>query len=521
MNGSAVDFLVLGGGIAGLSTAVELARRGTVLVLAKMNLEDCNTQYAAGGVAVVWDRDDNFDYHVSDTLTAGDGLCNEPVVREIVSKGPTRIQQLLDWGLEFDRGSGGEYDLGMEGGHSKRRVLHATDLTGQAILTKLLDICTENPNIELRPNQLAINLFIRNNHCIGSYVLDRQTGSIYAVRARATVLATGGAGKVYLYTSNPDVASGDGIAMGYRAGCRILNMEFVQFHPTCLFHPLAKNALISEALRGEGAVLRDIRGRRFMESVHPLAELAPRDIVSRAIDGVLKRTGDDHVLLDISFKDPEWLTRRFPGVHQKCLQFGIDFTREPIPVVPAAHYCCGGIEAQVNGTTNVPGLYAVGECTCTGLHGANRLASNSLLEGLVCGHTCGDLLQRETDMTAPLPSIPDWEPGNAVDSDEGIMITNNWNEIRHMMQNFAGIVKSDSSLLRARARHTLIHEEVDRYYWDFTISSDLVELRNLLTVARLIVESAIARKESRGIHYNVDYPHHSDLVKNTCIQKYW
>ncbi|MHA1775555.1 MAG: L-aspartate oxidase [Promethearchaeota archaeon] len=517
-----IDFLIIGGGISGLSAALELQRYGNVLIIVKKSIHDSNTFFAAGGIAASgpWSKD--YEGHIKDTLLAGDGLCNEKVVREIIQKGTERVQDLISWGMNFDLKEPGKLDLGREGGHHERRVLHFGDLTGRETLKTLIKQVKKFSNVEIRENQIAVNLIEISGSCVGAYVLNNDTGEIYVVQAKSTILATGGIGKVYLYTSNPDVASGDGIAMASRIGAEIINMEMVQFHPTCLYHPLAKNALITEAIRGEGAILTDIRGNRFMEKIHPLKELAPRDVVARAIDSVLKETGDDYVLLDISFKDSDTLKKRFPGVYKTCLKYGIDFTKEPIPVVPAAHYCCGGIKACITGQTNVPHLFAVGECACTGFHGANRLASNSLLEGLVCGHECGKFVGKEY-RNRPIPQldIPEWSEEGITNSKEAFVITLNWNEIRQTMQYYASIVRTNSYLLRARHRISLIHEEVDNYYWNFKISSDLIELRNLLTVARLIVESALARKESRGAHYNLDYPKKATIVKNTLIKRYW
>ncbi len=517
-----IDFLIIGGGIAGLSTALELQRFGQVLILTKKKQIDSNTYYAAGGIAASGPWSDDFEGHVKDTLIAGDGLCNKEVVRKIIQKGTERVKALINWGMKFDKKEGGILDLGREGGHHSRRILHYEDLTGREVLLTLVNQIKKYPNVELRENQVAINLIEINGKCVGVYVLNNETNKIYAIQAKATILATGGIGKVYLYTSNPDVASGDGIAMASRIGAEIVNMEMVQFHPTCLYHPLAKNALITEAIRGEGAILTDLKGNRFMEKIHPLKELAPRDIVARAIDTVLKETGDDYVLLDISFKEPEYLKSRFPGVYETCLKFDIDITKEPIPVVPAAHYICGGIKATIFGKTNVPDLFAVGECACTGFHGANRLASNSLLEGLVCGYECGKYVgEKYSKRNFPPYQIQEWSEEGITDSKEAFVITFNWNEIRHIMQNYASIIRSTSYLLRARHRISLIHEEVDNYYWNFKITSDLIELRNLLTVARLIVESALARKESRGAHYTLDYPNKASIIKDTVIKRYW
>ena len=512
--------MIIGGGLAGLTTALKIAEKHNVLILTKKGIDDCNTIHAAGGISCVWHPNDTFESHIRDTLIAGDGLCDPKAVEHIVKKGPSRIKDLINWGVQFDKKEDGNYELTKEGGHSFRRILHYRDITGKEIHRALVEQVKKNPHITVRTGQYAINLIRKKGKCVGVYVYDVGTKDIYGISSKFMILATGGAGKVYLYTSNPDTATGDGIAMAYRIGATIQNMEFLQFHPTCLYHPLAKNFLISEALRGEGAILKDIRGNRFMENEHPLKELAPRDIVSRAIDKVMKQNGDDFVYLDISFKDSDYIKTRFPGVYSKCKEFGIDITKDPIPVVPAAHYTCGGIKAKTNGETDIKGLYVVGECACTGLHGANRLASNSLLECLVCGCECGEYVR---DLpSGEFEEIKEWESGSAVSPSELQAINQNWVEVRQVMQNFVGIIRSDKSLIRARNRITLIHEEVDRYYWDFIITPDLIELRNLVTVGRLIVESAIARKESRGIHYNIDHPNREDDdIHPTEIKKYW
>ncbi len=517
-----IDFLILGAGVAGLSTAIKLQKYGKILILAKNSIKECNTYFAAGGISCVWGEEDTFEKHVKDTITAGDGLCNKKVVEKIVSDGPGRIKELIEWGLDFDKLPDNRYNLAKEGGHSKRRIFHVKDLTGKAVLDTLYDKAKSYKNIIFREWQIAINLYVKDNICRGAHILDRKTNEIYTISAKATVIATGGCGKVYLYTSNPDIASGDGIAMAYRAGATVANMEFIQFHPTCLYHPYAKNALISEALRGEGAILKDTNGKPFMDRYHKLKDLAPRDIVSRAIDDLLKKTGEDCVYLDVSFKDPEFLKNRFPGINETCLKYDIDFTKEPIPVVPAAHYCCGGIVADTNGATNIKRLFAVGECSCTGFHGANRLASNSLLEGLVCGHNCGQYIGEIMNSLGPNNlTIPDWHEGSISDSNERVVISQNWEEIRKVMQNYAGIVKMDKLLKRAWDRLTLINEEIVQYYWNFKITSDLIELRNLCTIARLILKCAHARKESRGIHYNLDYPEKANLARNSTVRKHW
>jgi L-aspartate oxidase len=498
-----------------------LAPDEDILLITKEDLTECNTFYAQGGIACVKDRNDSFEKHVQDTLIAGDGLCNEEVVRAIITKAPERIDQLIEMGVEFTRNDEGEYDLGKEGGHSERRILHVNDLTGQNIELKLIEKVKAIPNVHIKEKWCAINLFCNNFKCDGAYVLDQTNDEIYNIAAKSTILASGGAGKIYLYTTNPDVASGDGIAMAYRAGAIIANMEFYQFHPTCLYHPYAKSFLITEAMRGEGAVLKDIKGNEFMAKYHSQKDLAPRDVVSRAIDAELKRTGDDYVLLDIaSCRSPEFIRSHFPGVYDKCKAFNIDITRDPIPVVPAAHYCCGGVLTKIDGSTKVKNLYVVGESSCTGLHGANRLASNSLLEALVCSFECAKTLaSMKEDLKAN--EFKGWEPGHAVPSTEAVIITQNWDEIRRFMWNYVGIVRTDLRLQRAKKRINLLLDEINQYYWDFKIEKNLVELRNLATVAKLIIVSAISRKESRGIHYNIDYPTKSSMSRPTTLRRPW
>ncbi len=518
------DFLIIGGGISGLTLAIKLARlspANEILLITKENLEEGSTFYAQGGIACVWNDTDSIDKHIQDTLKAGDGLCNEEIVKKILIQAPERINELIDIGVNFTRNENGEYDLGKEGGHSERRVLHVNDQTGQNIELKLIKAVKKIDNIEIKEHWCAINLYAKNFQCSGAYVLDQESVNIHNIAAKATILATGGAGKIYLYTTNPDVASGDGIAMAYRAGAIIANMEFFQFHPTCLYHPYAKSFLITEAMRGEGAVLKDIRGKEFMQNYHPSKELAPRDIVSRAIDAELKRTGDDHVLLDIaSKKSPDFIKSHFPGVYDACLKFGIDITKEPIPVVPAAHYCCGGVLTKIDGSTKVKNLYVIGESAYTGLHGANRLASNSLLEGLVCAHECAHTIIKNIK-NLHINEFEEWEPGNAVPSTEAVVITQNWDEIRRFMWNYVGIVRTDLRLQRAKKRINLLLDEINQYYWDFKIEKNLVELRNLATVAKLIIVSAISRKESRGIHFNLDYPNKSKMSRPTTLRRPW
>jgi L-aspartate oxidase len=521
------EFLIIGSGISGLFLAIKishLAPDKKILIITKEGLHDSSTFYAQGGIACVWNENDSFEKHIQDTLIAGDGLCEEDVVRKIITQAPERLKELIDLGVEFSRNKTGDYDLGKEGGHSERRVLHVNDQTGQSIEKALINYVKKLNNVEIKEFWCTINLYEKDYKCYGAYVLDQENREIHNITAKITILATGGAGKIYLYTTNPDISSGDGIAMAYRAGASVSNMEFYQFHPTCLYHPYAKSFLITEALRGEGAILKDVRGRKFMEKYHPLKELAPRDIVSRAIDAELKKSGEDYVLLDIaSYKNPEFIKAHFPGIYEKCLEFNIDITKEPIPVVPAAHYCCGGVSAEVDGTTNVKNLYVIGESACTGLHGANRLASNSLLEGLVTAHECAhQVVQVEKDMDDfKFNEIPKWEAGNAVPTKEAVVITQNWQEIRSFMWNYVGIVRTDKRLQRAKNRINLLLDEINQYYWDFKIEKNLVELRNLATVAKIIIVSAISRKESRGIHYNIDYPNKSKMSRPTLIRRPW
>ncbi len=516
------DFLIVGSGIAGLTFALNVADQGRVAIVTKDRSGESNSSYAQGGVATVWSPEDSFASHAEDTLTAGAGLCHEDIVQMVVREGPDRIRDLIALGTRFDahgEGEGFEYDLGREGGHSMRRVLHAGDLTGQEIVRALTAALRGHPNVTVFENALAVDLLMEKGNgrsspaptCWGAYVYDRMTGNVRSLRARATVLCTGGAGKVYLYTTNPDVATGDGVAIAYRAGATVGNLEFFQFHPTCLYHPQAKSFLISEALRGEGARLRLPDGNFFMDRYHRDAELAPRDVVARAIDHEMKVHGYEHVYLDITHQPASWIEERFPNIVRRCRQLGIDPTREWMPIVPAAHYLCGGVATDQDGRTSIPRLYACGEVAMTGLHGANRLASNSLLEGLVFGYRAAMHARAAlaADPTAP-PRLAEWNTGTAVNSDESVVVAQNWDEVRRTMWNFVGIVRSNRRLERARKRIAMLQEEIREYYWDFLVTGDLLELRNIATVAELIVRCALRRRESRGLHYTIDYPDRDD-----------
>jgi L-aspartate oxidase len=516
----ASDILVIGSGISGLFFALKAAEKHSVSIITKKSIEDTNTQEAQGGIAAVWEKKtDSIKLHVNDTLKAGDGLCHRAVVEKIIEKGPETVRELIDnYSVNFDLHKDGTMELGLEGAHSVRRVLHAKDMTGLEIQTKLSEAAKKHPNITVFENHIGINLFVENNHCYGAYVLDKTNSSVINFSAYLTVLATGGAGKVFLYTSNPDVATGDGIAMAYRAGAKVRNMELMQFHPTCLYHPYAKSFLVTEALRGEGAILCDHNGKPFMQKYHKLKELAPRDVVARSIDNELKTSGIDHVYLDISHKDPNFVKNRFPTIYRKCMKFNIDITKDPIPVVPAAHYMIGGIKSKINGKTSVENLLAIGEVASTGLHGANRLASNSLLEGVVCASEAAKFAQILLNDDFEKKKFPYWDPGSAQDSNEQIIISQNWDEIRQFMMNYVGIVRSNSRLERARKRAYLVQQEINQYYWDFIVTSDLIELRNIALCAWLIIESAKVRKESRGVHYSLDYPQKLPKPLDTELQ---
>jgi len=512
------DYLVIGSGIAGLSFALAAARHGRVGVVTKARMPEGSSQYAQGGIASVWSPDDSFASHAADTEGAGAGLCRPEIVDLVVREGPERVRELIALGTRFslrpDAEDAYDVDLGLEGGHSRRRILHALDATGQEMMRTLVEAIASVRTIEVLERHIAVDLIVSSKfalpgpeRCCGAYVLDLESSRIDVAAAPVTLLATGGAGKVYLYTSNPDVATGDGIAMAYRAGVPIANMEFIQFHPTCLYHPRAKSFLISETVRGEGGLLRRPDGSRFMPEYDERAELAPRDVVARAIDQEMKARGFDNVFLDVTHCDAEFLEQRFPTILARCRSFGIDPVREPIPVVPAAHYTCGGILTDADGATPLLGLYAAGESAMTGLHGANRLASNSLLEGLVFGHRAADDAVADAAERPSLPAtLPAWNPGRARTSDEAVLITQNWDEIRRLMWNYVGIVRSDRRLARARQRLDVILGDIHRDYWAFLPTADLVELRNLAAVADLIIASASHRRESRGLHFNLDCP---------------
>lgn len=525
------DVLIIGGGAAGLSAALRLADTHRIQLITKGILTESCTLYAQGGIAAVLDRDDSIESHANDTLDAGAGLCNPDIVNFTVSHGKESIRWLVDQGIKFTRTEAGtntdSYHLTREGGHSHRRIIHATDATGRAVETSLAAMARKHENIEILEHHIAVDLITQNkvktsiekrqhNRCLGAYVLDRNSSKVKVFHAKFVILANGGASKVYLYTTNPDTATGDGIAMAWRAGCRVANMEFNQFHPTCLYHPEAKSFLITEALRGEGAKLLLPNGSEFMKKFDKRAELAPRDIVARAIDHEMKRIGAENVLLDISHKSIDFIKRHFPTVYERCLTFGFDLSKEPIPVVPAAHYTCGGVMTNQHAQTDVAGLYAIGEVAFTGLHGANRMASNSILECLVFAKAASDHIQQQKDIPIP-EKLPEWDESRVTDSDEEVVVTHNWDELRRFMWDYVGIVRTDKRLKRAQSRVNLLKQEITDYYGNFRITNDLIELRNLADTASLIIESAIQRKESRGLHYTLDHPKTAKEKKNTIL----
>jgi len=526
------DAIVVGSGIGGLSFALNLANRGhSVAIVTKKTSSESNTNWAQGGIACVTDPADDFQSHVQDTLTAGDGLCDSEVVRHIIEAGPARVAELIAWGVEFENGTDGRPDLGREGGHSKRRILHARDMTGRAIESALLRAIARQPKVKMFEHHLAVDLLTHaklggcqvgsvEDRVYGLHVLNTQAGRVETLAAYTVILATGGMGQVYQFTTNPDIATGDGIAMAYRAGAEVRDMEMVQFHPTALKAPDGSRALISEAVRGEGAILRDLGGRAFMKDFHPLGDLAPRDIVARAIDLVMKRDGSPHVLLDATQVAPGHLPERFPHIYETCRKAGFDLATQPIPVVPAAHHLCGGVATDLHGQTTIRGLFAVGEVACTGLHGANRLASNSLLEAVVLAHD--GALAAEADIRQahrPALTLPAWVDGSAGDPDERVVLTHNWDELRRTMWDYVGIVRSTKRLQRARTRIGTLADEVREYYWNFRVEPRLLELRNLIQVADLIIDCALQRHESRGLHFTLDYPGKLPAARHTSVRR--
>ncbi|WP_191965305.1 L-aspartate oxidase [Marinobacter halotolerans] len=517
------DVLIIGSGAAGLTVALNLPAHLQIAVISKSDISSGATLWAQGGIAAVLDDTDSLENHITDTLNAGGGLCHEDAVRFTVEHGRESIDWLIDSGVDFSRDEQAQYHLTREGGHSHRRIIHAADATGHAVSTTLASQAMARENIHLMSRRVAVDLItnrklaLPGNACVGAYILNLEDNHVELFRARFTIIATGGASKAYRYTTNPDGASGDGIAMAWRAGCRVGNMEFNQFHPTCLYHPHAKSFLITEAVRGEGGVLRLPGGERFMDRFDERAELAPRDIVARAIDHEMKRLGADHLYLDISHQSRDFIKHHFPTVYEKCLTFGIDMSREPIPVVPAAHYTCGGVVSDERARTDINQLYVVGEAAFTGLHGANRMASNSLLECLVYGRAAAaDITRRESDIPAP-PQAPDWDESQVRDSDEDVVISHNWDELRHFMWDYVGIVRTTKRLQRAKHRIDLLEREIGEFYSNYRVSNDLLELRNLVTVADLIICSALQRRESRGLHYTLDFPGLLNEAKDTIL----
>ena len=528
------DVIVVGSGIAGLSFALKVAARGLrVALITKKTKAESNTNHAQGGICCVTAEDDSFEAHVRDTLVAGDGLCDEAVTRAIVSAAPERIDELVRWGVEFSRDAEGAWDLGMEGGHTKRRILHAKDMTGKVIESALVAAVAASKNIEVFEHMLAIDVITKArlpgsmlrsddaaNRTLGLYALDTRTGRVETFRARVVLLATGGVGRVYRFTTNPDIATGDGIAMAYRAGATISNLEFVQFHPTALYTLDDERALISEAVRGEGAILRDLNGRAFMKDYHPQADLAPRDVVARAIDNEMKKSGAPHVWLDITGRPEAELRQRFPHIFATCERRGINMSRDRIPVVPAAHYLCGGVRTNLAGETGLAGLYACGEVACTGLHGANRLASNSLLEAVVVAHNAAASVAGFIAESAPADeSVPAWVDGASTDSDERVVLSHNKEELRSVMWDYVGIVRTSRRLNRAKTRIGVISKEIHDYYWNFKVEPALLELRNLAQVAELIIECALQRRESCGLHCMADHPERAASKYSTVVRK--
>ncbi|WP_028580121.1 L-aspartate oxidase [Desulfogranum japonicum] len=531
------DVLVIGSGISGLSFALKVAKFATVTLVTKKEKDDTATNLAQGGIAAVLSVEDSVDAHIQDTLISGDGICDEKIVELVAKEGPDRVRELVNLGVRFQKGKQGEeFDLGMEGGHSARRVAHAYDLTGHEIERALLEQIKDNPRIELLENHLAIDLLIESkvkhrksspqdsgDRCLGAYVLNRQSGAVRTRLARVTVLCTGGCGKVYLYTTNPDISTGDGIAMAYRAGAKVANMEFVQFHPTCFFNWEAKNFLISEAVRGEGGVLINAQGEAFMKKYDKRGDLATRDAVARGIDAEMKESGADCVYLDITHKSADFLQTRFPNIYATCKKYGIDIAERPIPVVPAAHYMCGGVLVDQYGQSSLNNLMALGETACTGLHGANRLASNSLLEAVVFAHRASQYLEKQINeyRQQPCYDVEPWKTGGAATLDESILINHNWDQVRRLMWNYVGIVRRTKRLNLMQTRLDWMLKEIKDHFYDYLLTADLVELRNLAVIADLIVRSASQRQESRGLHYTLDYPNRDDTnwKKNTVLSR--
>ncbi len=517
-----VDILVIGSGLAGQSAALRLAEHCKVGLISKRSLEDSASSWAQGGIAAVLDIQDSVEAHIQDTLTAGAFLNDIPATSFVVENGRHAIDWLIEQGVPFSR-ENGAYHLTREGGHSARRVIHVADATGLAVQDVLTAKVRQHPNITILEQHIAIDLItgtklgFADNRCYGAYVLNNESGEVITIGSRNTLIATGGAGKVYLYTTNPDTSTGDGIAMAWRAGCTVANMEFIQFHPTCLYHPQAKSFLISEAVRGEGGILRLPDGTRFMPDHDPRAELAPRDVVARAIDFEMKKRGLDCVYLDISHRPAEFLHEHFPNILARCLELGIDITQQPIPVVPAAHYTCGGVVTDLRARTNLPGLYVAGEAACTGLHGANRLASNSLLECIVFAEAAANDILAQTPVV--IPALPEWDESRVTDPDEEVVIAHNWDELRRFMWDYVGIVRTTKRLQRAQHRIRLLAREINDFYANFRISHDLIELRNLVVTADLIVRCALQRKESRGLHFSRDYPAMLKTAKRSVIRR--
>jgi L-aspartate oxidase len=521
------DVLIIGSGLAGLTVALKLASKKNVCLVSKRKINDSSSNWAQGGIAAVLTDDDSIEAHIQDTLIAGAGLCDQEVTRQVASHARETVEWLIAQGVPFTREDDDSgYHLTREGGHSHRRIIHAADATGHAVQKTLAEQVLSHPNITVLEDHIAVDLITSrkagigtpqdNAECLGAYVLDNKSGKVMTVGAQQTVLASGGTGKVYLYTTNPDVSTGDGVAMAWRAGCRVANMEFIQFHPTCLFHPKAKSFLITEVVRGEGGILKLPDGTRFMPKHDPRGELAPRDVVARAIDFEMKKRGLDCVFLDISHKPADFVISHFPTIYRRCMELGIDITKEPIPVVPAAHYSCGGVMTDHTGRTDLANLYAIGETACTGLHGANRLASNSLLECMVFGQAAASAILAQPQK--PCVTLPYWDESRVTDADEEIIITHNWNELRRFMWNYVGIVRTNKRLTRAMHRIHLLRDEVHEFYSNFRVTNNLIELRNLLQVAELIVRSAMERHESRGLHYSKDYPEVLDIALPTVLE---